>query len=292
MPRRWPPSSADSRSIRTWSRSRARCARCARGCADAPSSTGRPPRLDGGEGRVRRCPSSPASGPRDGRIDVIRFENVGMRYGNGPEVLRDLTFAVDPGAFWFLTGASGAGKSSLLRLMYLASAPSRGLINLFDRDIATTPRADLPSLRRQIGVVFQDFRLVPHLTARDNVALPLRIAGVAEAEIREHVTELLRWVGLGGYVDQFPPALSGGQQQRIAVARAVIARPRLLLADEPTGNLDEEMGNRLMHLFEELNKLGTSVVIATHNEGLVRRHGGRVLHLVDGELAEIRDRAP
>ncbi len=222
-----------------------------------------------------------------GSSDVIRFENVGMRYGTGPEVLRDLSFTVEPGSFWFLTGASGAGKSSLLRLMYLANAPSRGLITLFGRDIATTPRAQLPSLRRQIGVVFQDFRLIPNLTAHQNVALPLRIAGQAEAEIRDHVAELLRWVGLGPFVDHYPPALSGGQQQRIAVARAVIARPRLLLADEPTGNLDEDMGNRLMHLFVELNKLGTSIVIATHNEGLVRRHAARVLHLVDGELAEI-----
>ncbi len=220
--------------------------------------------------------------------DVIRFENVGMRYGTGPEILRDLTFTVEPGAFWFLTGASGAGKSSLLRLMYLAHAPSRGLINLFGRDIATTPREELPGLRRQIGVVFQDFRLIPNLTALQNAALPLRIAGRPEAETRRHAEELLRWVGLGPFVDHYPPALSGGQQQRVAVARAVIAQPKLLLADEPTGNLDEEIGSRLMHLFVEMNKLGTSIVIATHNEALVRRHGGRVLHLVDGELAEVR----
>ena len=224
--------------------------------------------------------------------DVIRFENVGMRYGTGPEILRDLTFTVETGAFWFLTGASGAGKSSLLRLMYLAHAPSRGLINLFGRDIATTPRDDLPALRRQVGVVFQDFRLVPNLTALQNVALPLRIAGKSEAETRRHAEELLRWVGLGPFIDHYPPALSGGQQQRVAVARAVIGQPKLLLADEPTGNLDEEIGNRLMHLFVEMNKLGTSIVIATHTEGLVRRHGGRVLHLVDGELAEIREGSP
>ncbi|WP_374444710.1 cell division ATP-binding protein FtsE [Stella sp.] len=211
-----------------------------------------------------------------------------MRYGTGPEILRDLTFTVEPGAFWFLTGASGAGKSSLLRLMYLAHAPSRGLINLFGRDIATTPREELPGLRRQIGVVFQDFRLIPNLTALQNAALPLRIAGRPEAETRRHAEELLRWVGLGPFVDHYPPALSGGQQQRVAVARAVIAQPKLLLADEPTGNLDEEIGSRLMHLFVEMNKLGTSIVIATHNEALVRRHGGRVLHLVDGELAEVR----
>lgn len=216
---------------------------------------------------------------------MIRFENVGMRYGTGPEILRDLTFTVEPGAFCFLTGASGAGKSSLLRLMYLAHAPSRGLINLFGRDIATTPREELPPLRRQIGVVFQDFRLIPNLTALENAALPLRIAGKTEADTRRHAEELLRWVGLGPFIEHYPPALSGGQQQRVAVARAVIAQPKLLLADEPTGNLDEEIGGRLMHLFVEMNKLGTSIVIATHNMGLVRRHGGRTLHLVDGELA-------
>ncbi|MGE0722883.1 MAG: cell division ATP-binding protein FtsE [Alphaproteobacteria bacterium] len=219
---------------------------------------------------------------------MVRFENVGMRYGSGPEVLRDLTFALAPGSFWFLTGASGAGKSSLLRLMYLAHRPSRGLINLFGRDLATTPRDDLPALRRRIGVVFQDFRLVPHLTAYENVALPLRIAGGKEAQIRDHVTELLRWVGLGAQVDQLPATLSGGQQQRVAIARAVVGRPRLLLGDEPTGNLDEDISDRLMRLFLELNKLGTSVVIATHNEAIVRRYGQRILHLEAGAITERR----
>src|SRR5262249_7141873 len=216
--------------------------------------------------------------------DVVRFENVGMRYGVAPEILRDITLRLEPGSFHFLTGSSGAGKSSLLKLMYLAERPSRGLITLFDRDIATAPRWEMPALRRRIGVVFQDFRLIDHLSAFDNAALPLRVAGVAESEIKEHVTELLTWVGLADFLNAKPPTLSGGQQQRIAIARAVIRRPSLLLADEPTGNVDEDLALRLMRLFEELNKLGATLVIATHNRSLVERFEHPCLHLSDGEL--------
>jgi cell division transport system ATP-binding protein len=215
---------------------------------------------------------------------VVRFESVGMRYGDGPEVLRDVTLHLRPGSFSFLTGASGAGKSTLLKLMYLAERPSRGLITLFGRDLATTGRKELPDVRRRIGVVFQDFRLVEHLSAFDNVALPLRIAGRPEAEIRGQVTELLDWVGLAREIAAKPASLSGGQQQRVAIARAVIARPKLLVADEPTGNIDDTLAVRLLRLFEELNRVGTTVVIATHNEPLVARFGHQRLHLDSGEL--------
>jgi cell division transport system ATP-binding protein len=215
---------------------------------------------------------------------VVRFENVGMRYGMGPEVLRDVSFGLDAGSFHFLTGASGAGKSSLLKLMYLAHRPSRGLIHLFGRDMATTDRREMPGLRRRIGVVFQDFRLIDHLSAFDNVALPLRVSGAKAERVRTQVGELLTWVGLADHLDQTPPTLSGGQQQRVAIARAVINRPSLLLADEPTGNVDNEIAVRLLYLFEELNRLGTTVVIATHNESLVRRFSYSCLHLSDGEL--------
>ena len=194
-----------------------------------------------------------------------------MRYGAGPEILRDITFNLEPGSFHFLTGPSGAGKSSLLKLMYFAERPSRGLISLFGRDIATTPRRQMPPLRRKIGVVFQDFRLIDHLSAFDNVALPLRVAEVPEHDVAEHVTELLSWVGLAEHLHARPPTLSGGQQQRVAIARAVIGRPSLLLADEPTGNVDDELALRLMRLFEELNKLGTTLVIATHSESQIGR---------------------
>ena len=215
---------------------------------------------------------------------MVRFENVGMRYGAGPEVLRDVSLTLEPGSFHFLTGPSGAGKSSLLKLMYLAERPSRGLVYLFDRDIARTKRRDLSALRRKIGVVFQDFRLIDHLSAFDNVALPLRVAGVSDREVQEHVTELLTWVGLADHLDALPATLSGGQQQRVAIARAVIARPSLFLADEPTGNVDEEIALRLMRLFEELNRLGTTLLIATHNEALVARFNHPVLHIEQGGL--------
>ncbi len=222
---------------------------------------------------------------------VVRFENIGFRYGLGPEILRDISFTLAPGSLHFLTGASGAGKSSLLKLIYLAMKPSRGLITLFGRDIATTPRRELPALRRRVGVVFQEFRLLRHLSAFDNVALPLRVAGTRENDIRKHVAELLSWVGLENHMKARPPTLSGGQQQRVAIARAVIARPKLLLADEPTGNVDDRMALRLMHLFEELNKLGTTIVIATHNESLVKRLGRPCLRLDEGQL-EIGASAP
>jgi cell division transport system ATP-binding protein len=215
---------------------------------------------------------------------LVRFENVGLRYGLGPEVLQDISFSLPPGSFHFLVGASGAGKSSLLRLMYMALKPSRGLITLFGRDIATTSRKDLPALRRRVGVVFQEFRLMRHLSAFDNVALPLRVAGTCNVEIQRNVEELLRWVGLQDHMDARPPTLSGGQQQRLAIARAVIARPKVLLADEPTGNVDDQMAVRLMHLFDELIKLGTTVVVATHNENLVKRLGHPRLRLNEGHL--------
>jgi len=216
---------------------------------------------------------------------LLRFENVGLRYGVGPEVLRDVSFALAPGSFHFLTGSSGAGKTTLLKLMYLALRPTRGLVHVFGQDVSMTPRTELPDLRQNIGVVFQDFRLINHLTAVENVALPLRVGGAKQVEIDSHVRELLSWVGLGERLDARPSTLSGGQQQRVAIARAVINRPRLLLADEPTGNVDDRIAVRLMYLFEELNKTGTTVVIATHNNALVEKFGHPILRLDDGELS-------
>jgi len=207
-----------------------------------------------------------------------------MRYGLGPEVLHDVNLHLAPGSFHFLSGASGAGKSSLLKLIYLACRPSRGLVTLFDSDIATLPRNALPPIRRRIGVVFQDFRLLEHLSVLDNVALPLRVAGARRNEFSDHARELLRWVGLDDCMDALPPTLSGGQKQRVAIARAVITRPQLLVADEPTGNVDDSIAMRLLRLFEELNRLGTTVLIATHNEGLIRRTAHPRYHLSGGEL--------
>ena len=219
---------------------------------------------------------------------MIRFENVGMRYGPGPEVLRDVSFQLEPGSFTFLTGPSGAGKSTLLKLLYLAEPPSRGLITLFGTDLATARRSAFPALRRRIGVVFQDFRLLAHLSAFDNVALPLRLAGRKPDDYTHDVEELLNWVGLGDRTNARPPTLSGGEQQRVAIARAVVGQPDLLLADEPTGNVDPEIAQRLIRLFGELNRLGTTVLIATHDRGLIERSRSREMRLVDGRLVELR----
>jgi len=210
---------------------------------------------------------------------MVRCENVGLRYGTEPEVLSGLSFELDEGSFTFITGPSGVGKSSLLKLIYLALRPTRGRIEIFGRDTATISRRDMPYLRRRIGVVFQDFRLIDHLSVYDNVALPLRIAGGRTRAIRDHVIELLHWVGLGEHVTAFPHSLSGGQMQRVAIARAVIAKPSLLLADEPTGNVDDTIGTKLLRLFDGLNRSGTTVVVATHNAGLIGRFQHRVIRL-------------
>ena len=215
---------------------------------------------------------------------MVRFENVGLRYGFGPEVLRDLSFHIDSHSFQFLTGPSGAGKTSLLRLMFLSIKPTRGLISVFEQDTATLTKDDRATLRRRIGIVFQDFRLLDHLTTYENVSLPLRVLGKEEAAYRGEVVELLEWVGLGERVDALPPVLSGGEKQRAAIARAVIARPQLLLADEPTGNVDPNLGQRLLRLFIELNRLGTSVVIATHDIALMDEYDARRLVLHEGRL--------
>jgi cell division transport system ATP-binding protein len=217
---------------------------------------------------------------------VVRLDNVGLRYGQGPEVLRDVSFALRPGDFRFLTGPSGAGKTSLLRLMFLSLKPTRGLISLLGHDVATVSRSDLPGLRRRIGVVFQEFRLLDHLTTYDNVALPLRVAGQREENYRADVMELLSWVGLSDQAGAYPPVLSGGEKQRAAIARAVIARPELLLADEPTGNVDPALGRRLLRLFMELNRMGTTVFIATHDTQLIAQARMPVLHLECGHLVE------
>ena len=215
---------------------------------------------------------------------MIRFENVGMRYGMGPEVLRDVSFHLAPASFHFLTGPSGAGKTSLLKLMFLATRPSRGLITMFGKDIATLPRTELPSLRRRIGVVFQEFRLIDHLTTYENVALPLKIQGRTEESYRADVEELLAWVGLGDRMSAKPPTLSGGEKQRLAIARAVIGKPDLILADEPTGNVDAAMGARLLKLFQGLNRMGATVLIASHDTALAERSGADVLHLENGRI--------
>jgi cell division transport system ATP-binding protein len=215
---------------------------------------------------------------------VIRFENVGLRYGMGAEVLRDVTFQIAPGSFQFVTGPSGAGKSSLLRLLFLSLRPTRGNMRIFGKDAATIGRKDVPALRRRIGIVFQDFRLLEHLTTFENVALPLRVAGAEEDSYRRDVSELLEWVGLGDKMWVYPQVLSGGEKQRAAIARALITRPEILLADEPTGNVDPPLARRLLRLFVELNRLGTSVMIATHDLALMDQYEARRLVLNAGHV--------
>ncbi len=216
---------------------------------------------------------------------MIRFENVGLRYGMGPEVLSDISFEIPQGSFQFLTGPSGAGKTTLMRLLFLALRPTRGLINVFGQDSSDLSPGVLPAIRRRIGIVFQDFRLLDHMTTYENVALPLRVIGQPESDYRTDVEELLQWVGLEDRMDAYPPVLSGGEKQRAAIARAVIAQPDLLLADEPTGNVDPTLARRLLRLFSELHKLGTTVVIATHDIGLMDQYeAARRLVLNEGRL--------
>ncbi|WP_247714179.1 cell division ATP-binding protein FtsE [Qipengyuania pacifica] len=219
--------------------------------------------------------------------EIVQFDNVGLRYGTDREVLSNVSFTLFPGRFYFLTGASGAGKTSLLKLLYLAQRPSRGAIRMFGTDVITLPRDRLPAYRRRMGVVFQDFRLVDHLSAFDNVALPLRVAGVREADLQAPVADMLEWVGLAQRVDARPATLSGGEQQRVAIARAVIGRPDMLVADEPTGNVDPEMALKLIRLFEALNRLGTTVVVATHDVHLLRKvPDSLIMRLDKGMLAD------
>jgi cell division transport system ATP-binding protein len=217
-------------------------------------------------------------------MDVVRFERVGLRYGRGPEILSDVNLRLRRGSFTFLTGPSGAGKSTLLKLCYLTLKQSRGLINLFENDISVMTRSEEQATKRRIGVVLQDFRLIDHLSVFENVALPLRVMGEQRASYNQDVAELLQWVGLGHRMEALPPTLSGGEQQRAAIARAVIAKPDFLIADEPTGNVDPAIGQRLLKLFSEMNRMGTTVLIATHDIDLIRGMHADILRIENGQL--------
>jgi cell division transport system ATP-binding protein len=233
---------------------------------------------------------APSAGPDDrpeaAPGPVLRFSGVGLSYGHAEAALSDVSFVLEPGSFHFLTGPSGAGKSSLLKLVYRAERPSAGQVSLFGQDLATLPRRQLPLLRRRIGVVFQDFRLLDHLSVFDNAALPLRLSGRKPRAWRDDVAEMLAWVGLGTKLQALPATLSGGEKQRLAIARAVMGQPDILLADEPTGNVDHDMALRILRLFVELNRLGTTVLIATHDRDLVARAGMPVLRLDQGRLVQ------
>ena len=227
-------------------------------------------------------PTPPQITPLSASLDVVRFERVGLRYGRGPEILSDVNMRLRRGSFTFLTGPSGAGKSTLLKLCYLTLKQSRGLINLFENDVSVMSRTEEQATKRKIGVVLQDFRLIDHLSVFENVALPLRVTGEQRAAYTQDVTELLQWVGLGHRMDAMPQTLSGGEQQRAASARAVIAKPDLLIADEPTGNVDPVIGRRLLRLFSEMNRMGTTILIATHDTDLIREMQADVLRIENG----------
>lgn len=217
-------------------------------------------------------------------FSVIRLNGIGLRYARGSEVLHDVTFHLRPGSFHFLTGPSGSGKTSLLRLLFMSIQPTRGAIHVLGHDIGRVTPSKRAQLRRRIGIVFQDFRLLEHMTTWENIAMPLRVSGKRVSDYKEDVTDLLQWVGLGDRMHSYPSVLSGGEKQRAAIARAVINKPELLLADEPTGNVDPQMARRLLRLFVELNRLGTSVVIATHDHQLMRQTKAPRLELHDGHV--------
>lgn len=215
---------------------------------------------------------------------IVDLNHVGLRYDGGPEVLNDINLHLEEGSFHYLTGTSGSGKTSLMRLLHIGQLPSRGDISIFGEDIIKASRKKRAELRRHIGVIFQNFRLLPHLTLYDNIAMPLRLADISETKIETAVTEILRWIELHDYMKMKPVFLSGGQQQRAAIARAVITKPKILLADEPTGSLDDAMGDKIMALFEELNRTGTAIVVATHNQGMIDRFPHDILKLKMGHI--------
>lgn len=217
---------------------------------------------------------------------IAQFVGVGLHYKDGPEVFRGATFDIEKGSFQFLTGPSGAGKSSLLKMLYLGLKPTWGTLHLFGKNTTGIKSSHLPFLRQKLGVVFQEFKLLDHLTVVDNVSLPLRVQGVDARQSYQHAREMLQWVGLGGSLEVFPTTLSGGQKQRVAIARAVITRPQLLLADEPTGNVDDEMAMKLLRLFEELNGLGTAIILATHNPRLLDQYPRPHIVIKDGSITK------
>lgn len=217
--------------------------------------------------------------------NIIQFEKVSLSYDQGPNILQDVSFNLAPGTFHYLTGVSGSGKTSLLKLMYYAIKTYRGTIQIFDRDLRYVKNQERALIRQQTGFIFQDFLLLDHLTTLDNIVLPLRVKGEKWLSSRKKAQQMMKWIGLEGLEDAMPETLSGGQKQRAVIARAVMTKPKLLLADEPTGNLDEGNALKLLYLFEELNRAGITIVMATHNKELTTEFPHPTIHLADGKIS-------
>ncbi len=215
---------------------------------------------------------------------MIRLRNVFHSYDREHMILRDVNLTLEKGSFYFLGGPSGAGKSTLMSLISLMRRPSRGTIEMFGVDATASTHEQLPALRRRVGMVYQDFRLLNHLTVEENIALPLKVMGEPKQKIIAKAREMAEWVGLKDEIHLYPPVLSGGQKQRVAIARAVITNPDVILADEPSGNLDTDLSERFMHLFKELHKQGTTVMYATHDDSLIKRHKYPIMKLVGGSI--------
>jgi len=242
------------------------------------------------DNRPRRAAPAPRRSvlppPVEGAIVDLR--SVTKRYSKVDIGVEDVTFAVQPGEFVFVVGASGSGKSTLMRLLIKESEPTFGSITVAGHDLGTIPRSKIPYYRRNVGVIFQDFKLLPNRTVHDNVAYALQVTGHSRKEIREKVPDILRLTGLATKLHNYPDQLSGGEQQRVSIARAFVNHPPLLLADEPTGNLDPELAREIMEIFARANARGTTVVVATHDRDLMARFPRRVLTLEEGRIVEER----
>ena len=233
-----------------------------------------------------RHPIQPHSPPS---AEILRLEHISLRYDRTKEIFSDLNWSIPAGRLCFLTGPSGIGKTSLLRLISLDQTPNRGHIYLFGQDVTQAAHLQVHQLQRQIGIVTQDFKLIDDLNVFENIALPLRVTGASRDSYASDVADLMNWVELGSRMAAYPATLSAGEKQRIAIARAIITRPKILLADEPTGNVDPEMARRLLRLFVEMNRLGTSVIIATHNQALLQQYNADVFAIQDGKIVQTRE---
>jgi cell division transport system ATP-binding protein len=218
---------------------------------------------------------------------VIETDHLSKLYSRGVYALRELSLNIDKGEFLFLTGPSGAGKSTFLRLLLREELPSEGSLRVLGRDLASLGPSQVQAYRRTVGFVFQDFRLIPRFTVFQNVAFVMRVLGLPPATQQRKTFQVLKWVGLQHRMNSFPEELSGGEQQRVAIARALVNDPKIVLADEPTGNLDPDLSLEIMNLFREINARGTTVVVATHDRELIRRVGRRSITLANGRIAEV-----